>query len=117
MTSRDFKGIPSLQEVECLGGSLKPDLKLLSLKIYTTADNSVLGSLNVITNTCLTYGDFSSCFLHTGDSRWSRLRVLVPDLQEGESREYGCKVSAINSEGDTMVSTWSLFVTRRRECG
>ena len=117
MTSRDFKGIPSLQEVECSGGSLKPELKLLSLKIYTTRKNVVLGSLNVITNTCLTYGDFSSCYVNGTNTHRSRLRVLVPDLDEGESREYGCRVSAINSEGDTKVSTWSIFVTRRSECG
>ena len=116
MTSRDFKGIPSLQEVECSGGSLKPELKLLSLKMYTKADNLVLASLNVITNTCLTYGDFSSCYVHTSDTHRSRLRVLVPDLGEGERREYACRVSAINSEGDTKVSTWSIVVTRRSEC-
>ena len=116
MTSRDFKGIPSLQEVECLGGSLKPELKLLSLKIYTVTDSAVLASLNVLTRACLTYADFSSCYVNTSDTHKSRLRVLVPDLREGESREYGCKVNALTSEGDTKVSTWSIFVTRRSEC-
>ena len=116
MTSRDFKGIPSLQEVECLGGSLKPELKLLSLKIYSAAENSVLASLNVLTKTCLTYSDFSSCYVNNSNTHKSRLRVLVPDLEEGESRQYKCKVNALNSEGDSKVSTWSTLVTRRSEC-
>ena len=86
MTSRDFKGIPSLQEVECKGENLKPDVKLLSLKMYRVSDNTVLASRNVFKNSCLTEDDFSSCFVDTRDTHQSKLRVLVDDLEAGESR-------------------------------
>ena len=113
MTSRDFKGLPSLQEVECLGSSLRPEVNLLSLKIYAVRNNKVLASLNVLKNTCLTFSALSSCYVNTSDTHRSRLRVLVPDLDEGESREFGCRVSALDSGGDPKVSTWSISVSRR----
>lgn len=114
MTSRDFKGIPSLQEVECKGESLKPDVKLLSLKMYRVSDNAVLASLNVFENSCLTEDDFSSCFVDTRDTHQSKLRVLVDDLEAGESREYGCQVSTMTTSGDTYVHSWSTLVFRKR---
>ena len=101
--------------MECLGSSLRPEVNLLSLKIYAVRTNQVLASLNVLKNTCLTFTDFSSCYVNTSDTHRSRLRVLVPDLDEGESREYRCKVNALDSGGDSKVSTWSISVSRRSE--
>ena len=115
MLSRDFKGIPSIQEVECWGGKLEAEVKLLSLKMYTTSDNSVLASLNVFANSCITFGAMSSCFIEAADTHKSRLRVLVADLEEGESREFGCKASTVNSLGDPHTTTWSIVVRRKSE--
>ena len=112
---RDFKGFPSLQEVECTGGFLKPEVKLLSLTMTTTASDMELATLNVITNSCLTHSDFSSCFIDLADSHQSQLRVLVSDLDEGESREYECRANTINARGQTNRSTWSILVTRQRK--
>ena len=116
MLSRDFKDIPSLKEVECWGANLNPDVKLLSLKLYQVTDNSVLASLNVITNSCVTFGDFSSCAIDTVDTHKSRLRVLVADLQEGETRHFGCKANTLKPLGDSETLTWTLSVTRKSEC-
>ena len=114
MTSRDFKGIPSLQEVECKGEGLKPGVKLLSLKMYRVSDNAVLASLNVFENSCLTEHDFSSCYVDTSDTHQSKLKVLVDDLEAGESREFGCQVSTMSTSGDTYVYSWSTIVIRKR---
>lgn len=116
MISRDFKDIPSLKEVECWGANLNPDVKLMSLKLYRVTDNSVLASLNVFTNSCVTFGDFSSCTVDTVDTHKSRLRVLVPDLEEGETRRYGCKANTLKPLGDTETLIWTLPVTRKSEC-
>ena len=113
MVTRDFKGITSIQEVECLGGGLRAEVKLLSLKLYTLEDNGVVASLNVIANTCLTYTDYSSCSVDTRDTHKSRLRLLVHDLEEGESREYGCRALALHTTGDESGLTWSILVTRK----
>lgn len=113
--SRDFKGIPSIQEVECWGEGLKPEVKLLSLKLYTIEDSKVQASLNVFANNCLTYTDYSSCFVNTIDTHKSRLRVLVYDLEEGESREYGCRALSLQNTGDESEQTWSILVTRKSE--
>ena len=115
LTARDFKGIASIQEMECWGEGLRPEVKLLSLKLYRISDSFVLASLNVFANTCLTYSDFSSCQLSTTDTHKSRLKVLVYDLEEGESRRYGCKATVVKSEGDARELNWSIVVTRRRE--
>ena len=111
MTTKEFKGIPSIQEVECWGAGIKPELKLMSLKLFKNEDRSVLASVNVITNTCLTYTDYSSCFVDTVDTHRSRLRVLVYDLEEGGSREYGCTALALRTTGDASELTWSVLVT------
>ena len=112
LTSRDFKGIPSLQEVECSGRSLEPEVKLLSLRMHSLADDRVIASLVVFSNTCVTRGDFSSCVIDTVDTHRSTLRLLVVDLEEGESRKYGCKVHTMDSFGNPATSTWTRFVQR-----
>ena len=115
MTATDFKGIPSIQEVECWGEGLKPEVKLLSLKLYRASDNYVLASLNIYANTCLTYNDFSSCYVNSVETHKSRIKALVYDLEEGESRRYGCKATVVQSEGDASELKWSTVVMRRSE--
>ena len=113
MTSRDFKGFPSLQEVECWAGFLEAEVRLLSLRLFRESDKFVLASLNILTNNCVTFGDYSSCMIDSSDTHNSRVRVLVFDLEEGESRRYGCLASTINAIGQPETDTWSILVRRK----
>ena len=115
MTTRHFRGIPSIQEVECWGGNLDSDLKLMSLQMYKFSDSAVLASLNLYTKNCMTYGDFSSCVINPVDAHKSRLRLLVHDLREGESRKYKCTVIGVKPSGITKTSTWSITVNNHSE--
>ena len=112
MTSRIFKGIPSLQEVECSGAELEPEVKLLSLQMHRFPGNKALASLNVISNTCVTLGDYSSCSIDSSDSRRSKLKLLVFDLVEEESRVYTCDVHTIDSFGIPKSSQWKITMKR-----
>jgi len=115
MTSRDFRGIPSIQEVDCWGGSLNSEVKLISLQIFRLPESAVLASLNVYTNSCMTYGDFSSCVIDQQQVHRSRVRVLVHDLEEGEQREYGCTATTVTAQGNAVVSNWKIIVNRISE--
>ncbi|KAK7488916.1 hypothetical protein BaRGS_00019873 [Batillaria attramentaria] len=114
MTARDFRGFSSLQEVECSGANLSSEVKLLSLRIFQNSEDSVLAFMNLWTNECTTHVNYSSCKIDSSDTRKSRLRILVSDLEEGESRSYGCKASIFHSAGDTSSMTWTLNVKRNR---
>ena len=113
MAARDFKGIPSLQEVECQGHGLKADVKLMSLKLYSGSENNVLASLNVITKTCLTFSEFSSCYVDSSEGHRSKVKVLVSDLKAGESRQFGCKLTVLETGGDAADFKRTFVVTRR----
>ena len=115
MKVQTFRGFPSLQEVECWAGHLEAEVKLLSLKLYNVADDTLLAYLNTLTNECMTFLEYSSCDIDTSDTRQSRLRVLVADLKEGESRTYGCKTSSFRSTEEAKTSTWSIVVRRNSE--
>ena len=116
MTVRLFKGFPSLQEVECTTENLKAEVKVFSLKMFTGPQDSVLAHANPVTRECLTFRDFSSCKFDLSDTRKSRLKVLVSDLEEGESRRYGCTAASFGSLGETNSSHWSITVWRESKC-
>ena len=99
----------------CSGESLRPEVKLISLKLYIHTDLRVLAALNVFMNTCVTFGDYSSCRLDQDNSHVSIVRILVFDLEEGESRQYGCTVTTVNSLGDAITADWTVGVQRRSE--
>lgn len=109
---RDFRGFPSIQEVECWGGTLEADVKLLSLKLFEAASDSVVAYVNPLTSECLTFREFSSCLIDAIDTRKTKLRVLVSDLEEGHSREYGCVATRLKAL-DTHKVTWKIAVQRR----
>ena len=115
MAFRDFRGFPSIQEVECKGDKVEPEVKLISLMMYTVPSNMVIASLNVVANNCLTHSEYASCVLDPLDSRRSRLKVLEHGLEAGERKVFGCEVNTVNARGKTNTTTWSLLVTRRRE--
>lgn len=112
---RDYRGLDSIQEVECSGGNVEAEVKLLSLKLFRVSDNMVLAHASLINNQCLTYGEFASCTIDTSDFRKSVLRVLVTDLEEGESRTYGCNAASLKGIDDMQKFSWTLSVTRRSE--
>ncbi|KAL8615871.1 hypothetical protein ACOMHN_058938 [Nucella lapillus] len=108
-----FRGFPSLQEVECSGRELGAEVDLLSLSIYRVGEQGSLGTLHVIKNSCFTQSQYASCSLSPEDSRQSSVRVLVADLKDGESRQYGCEAVVINAKGKTNASVWIAAVRRR----
>lgn len=117
MVSRDFRGIPSLKEIECGGESLKPEVKLISLQlfgVYSTisdpSESKVLASLNVFANSCMTFSEYSSCKIDTQDTHSSRLRILVHDLGAGETRVYGCTANTVASLGNSVYENWEIIV-------
>ena len=115
MRVHDFLGFPSLQEVECSGGILNADLDLLSLTLFSTADSTVLATLNTFKGTCKTFSEFSSCDLNVGDTRKSSVRTLVADLEQGETMIMGCNVTSFLENGHAQMYTWSLPVYRKRK--
>lgn len=93
---------------------MQPEVKLLSLTM-TDADDTVLATLNVITNSCLTSNGYSSCHIDLNTSHRSTLKVLVSNLEDGESRKYGCQANTIDTRGATDATTWYTIVTRKCE--
>ena len=94
-----------------------PEVDVMSLSLFRTENKFVLATLNAFKNSCFTHTDFSSCYIDVSDSRKSRLRILVSDLEEGESREYGCKANIINTRGETKSRNWSILVSRESKYG
>lgn len=116
MLSRDFLGIPSIQEVECWGGYLEAEVKVFSLTLFKMSDSTMLSHVNPFTGECITSIEFSSCHVDSGNTRNSRLRILVTDLDEEDSKHYGCNVTSFKSVGETpRTVTWSLTVKRSSE--
>ena len=115
MTVRDFLGFPSLQEVECSGGSLAAEVDLLSLTLFKMSENSILAVANPLKSTCMTFSEFSSCDISAGNTRQSVVRTLVADLEEGETTVLGCNVTGFLKTGHPQVYSWSLSVYRKRE--
>lgn len=105
-----------MQEVECWGGNLETEVKVFSLTMFKGSDKTVLASVNHVSNECTAFGEFASCSISTPDTRKTVLRVLVLDLEEGESRAYGCNATYIKWAGHTATVSWSIFVTRNSEC-
>lgn len=112
---RDFRGIASIQEVECSGGTLAPEVKLLSLKLLGGSENTILAYVSPASNECRTFVDFSSCVIDSVDSRNSRARTLVSDLAEKEVRTYTCVAQTWKLLGDTQTHTWSVLLEGPRK--
>ena len=115
LSVRNFKGFPSLQEIECQIGSYNAEVNVFSLKLFRLPSNIVLAHANPVKNECQTFGEYSSCRIDIRDTRKSTLNILVSDLKEGESRRYGCTASSFGPLGATNTSTWSITVKRNRK--
>ncbi|PVD27102.1 hypothetical protein C0Q70_12253 [Pomacea canaliculata] len=113
LSFHDYRNISSIHEVECWGGVLGDEVRVFSLVLFRSLDHSVLAYVNPLANECFTYGEFASCSIVSGDTRKSKLRTLVADLEEGEGREYGCNVTSFKSVAHLpTVVTWSVMVRR-----
>lgn len=108
LTSRPFQGFADIQEVECLGDSLPPESDVVLMLLYEKTHNKILAAMNMRKHECSTLEEYTSCDMVDSDSSKSRLRALITDLAEGQSRVYGCNISALIS-GIRMESfSWSI---------
>ncbi|XP_076457968.1 uncharacterized protein LOC143291754 isoform X12 [Babylonia areolata] len=112
LKSTPFQGFPDIQEIRCSGDSLPANAELMFVLLYEKAGGKVLGTLNVNKQECTTTEKYASCVVSSSDSRQSSLRVLVSDLPEGLSREFGCNVTILRSGVRVETLTWSLTVRR-----
>lgn len=87
-------------------------MKLISLRMFKVRNNTLQAHVNPFTNECKTFEEYSSCVVDAVDSRNSRLRILVSDLEEEESRDYGCTAAAVGPVGDIHTFDWFLTITR-----
>ncbi|KAK7490330.1 hypothetical protein BaRGS_00018491 [Batillaria attramentaria] len=111
LTSRPFRGHESVQEVDCSGEGHDPDASIFFMVLYRSPGN-IVASLNVATEECLTNDAFSSCIIDRKNSRKSRLRTLVVDLDEGQQKWFACNVTGVVSVARTKVMSWKLLVKR-----
>ena len=101
--------------MECWGEYLNSDVKLISLQLFKLPESVVLASVNLLTNNCMTYGEFASCKVNPSNAHDSRLRILVHDLEEGEIREYGCTANTVNPQGNSVYKNWKILLRRDSE--
>ena len=115
---RPFHGFHDIQEIICSGETMPAEVdSVLFVGLYQWANKKAIATMNVNTKECTTSEDYNSCDVVDGDTRRSSLRALVWDLGEGQSRVYGCNVTALVSR--SFVRTYSWTVTVRhvpREC-
>jgi hypothetical protein len=112
MLVRDFLGFQSLKEVECSGRNLPEEIDFMSVTMFRVSDSSVLGTLKTLKNDCQTYSEYASCVIDSGDSRKSAVRTLVADLEEEQTKLFGCNVSVIMKNGHARMYSWSISVYR-----
>jgi hypothetical protein len=116
MRSHNFRGISVIQEVVCSASTLNADVKLTSLQLFRLPESSVVVSLNVLTNSCITFTEYSSCTIDLVNTHRSLVKILVHDLDPGESTAYGCTANAVTSLGNPIWENWKLTVVRERKC-
>ena len=110
MSSKSFQGFGELRELQCSGETLPQDSDLMAMVLFEATSNNILAVANLRKMECSTSNTYVACHLDDTDIRKSRLKVLIDDLAEGQSRVYGCNVSAFAS-GIRMESfSWSVTV-------
>ena len=81
----------------------------MTMVLFAARSNELLAAANLKNQQCSTSTSYVACHLDS-DSRKSQLRALVADLAEGQSRVYGCNVSAFVSGFRVQLYTWSITV-------
>ena len=110
LSSGIFQGFQDIQEIKCSGESLPQDTDVMFVVLYQVATKKVLATMKVNRRECTTSEDYNSCYISDGDSRKSYLTALISDLVEGQSRVYGCNVSALISGTRMEIFSWSIAV-------
>ena len=110
LSSTRFHGIDSIQRVQCSGDTLPADSKILFAVLYQVSDGKILGKMSMTEKQCYTSEEFVSCDISEGETKESKMRILVADLGEGQSREFGCNVTALMAGFRTRFFSWSLVV-------
>ena len=105
-----FRGLLSIQQVECTGHDLTSDLDVLTLTLFSVPNNTILAYVNLKNNDCSTSSSYSACVINHEESKKSRLLTLVMDLEEEQTVWFGCNVSTFRSGIIGSVS-WSISVT------
>ncbi|KAL8600369.1 hypothetical protein ACOMHN_052786 [Nucella lapillus] len=102
MKVRDFQGVPSIQEIQCSGTAISPDLDLLSISLFRARDDQTIAFVNFASEECSTFVGFSACVFEEKDSHRTHVKALVQDLEPGQIRRYGCNVTAA-LKGKTLI--------------
>ncbi|KAK7105434.1 hypothetical protein V1264_016813 [Littorina saxatilis] len=109
LSSRSFQGFYNLQEIQCSGENLPPDSDLLGIVLYSVKPSLLLAAANLRKQECSTSSSYIACHLDTADTRKSKVKALVDDLTEGQSRVFGCNISAFVD--GTRMTSFSWFIT------
>lgn len=108
LSSRSFQGFTDIQEIQCLGDSLPPESDVILMLLYQAVDNKIIATMNMKKRECSTLEEYTSCDMVDSDPSKSRLRALITDIAEGQSRVYGCNISVLIS-GIRMESfSWTI---------
>ena len=110
LSSKSFQGFHNLQEIQCSGENLPQGSDLMAMVLFEANSNSILAAANLRKMECSTSDRYVACHLDDTDTRKSRLMALVDDLAEGQSRVYGCNVSAFASGMQIELFSWSITV-------
>lgn len=110
LSSKSFQGFHDLQEIQCSGENLPQDSDLMAMVLYEAISNNILAVANLRKMECSTSSKYVACQLDGTDTRKSKLKALVDDLDEGQSRVYGCNVSAFASGIRMEALSWSITV-------
>ena len=78
--------------------------------LYEVTSKKILATMNMNKKECTTSEDYVSCDVFDGDSKKSTLSALISDLAEGQSRVYGCNLTALMSRSSVQTFSWSITV-------
>ena len=115
MTVGAFRGYPSLQELQCSGENLPAGSDLVYMVLFKQATGKILAFINLRKGECSTAEDYVSCDVDSDDTRRSRLRVLLTDV-DSSATAFGCNVTVIGPGGMLKTLSWWLAVDPIREC-
>lgn len=102
--------------MECTGNTLSPDTDVLSMALYRINNDNILAFVNLRKHECFTSESFILCEIDATDSRKSKLKALVLDLNETEKRSYGCNMSTIASGGRQKFVSLNVTVEKSSKC-
>ena len=103
--------------MECTSEVLSSDVDVFQMTLFALGDVKFTAYVNPLKGECLTSLTFSSCVIEDNDSRRTKVRSLVLDLEVDESRDYGCNVSTSKGPGEAIGTTgWRITVRSISEC-